>query len=66
MEDHGAECKLRFARSALNRYSMALHRPPFYHLRVKTFLDCGRHMVPWLLEAAANSSDCVAICPLGA
>ena len=65
MEDHGAECKLRFARSALNRYSVALHRPPIY-LRVKTFLDFGRHMVPRLLEATANSSDCVAICPLGA
>ena len=38
----GPRSRLRFARSALNSYSVAL--PVFSVL--KTFLDCGPHMFP--------------------
>ena len=56
-EGHGAECKLRFARSALNPYSVALVVLPASSV-LKFFLDCGRHMFPRLSEATADSSDC--------
>ena len=45
VEGHGAECKLRFARSALNPCSVASTCSPSSSV-LKSFLDCGRHMYP--------------------
>ena len=42
VEGHRAECKLRFARSALNPYSVALGVLPASSV-LKSFLPCGRH-----------------------
>ena len=54
---HGAECKLRFARSALNLYSVASTSSPSSSV-LKSFLACGRHMFPRSSQATAESSDC--------
>ena len=58
-EDHGVECKLRFARSALNSYSVALVVVPANSV-LRFFLNCGQHKFPRLPEATAGSSDCPA------
>ena len=50
---------LRFARSALNPYSVASTSSPSNSV-LKFFLDCGRHIFPWLSEATTDSSDCPA------
>ena len=42
-ENHGVEWELRFARSALNPYSVALDVLPASFV-LKFFLDCRRHM----------------------
>jgi hypothetical protein len=44
-EDHGVECRLRFARSTSNPCSVPLRRPPCF-LVLKFFLYCGWHMLP--------------------
>ena len=48
---------LRFARSAMNPYSVASTSSPSYSV-LRFFLDCGRHSSPRLLDATAGSSDC--------
>ena len=45
VEGHGAESKLRFARSALNPYSVALDVLPASSV-LEIFLACGRHLFP--------------------
>ena len=51
-ENHGAERKLRFARSALNPYSVASVVLPSSSV-LKVFLNCRQHMFPRLSEATA-------------
>ena len=54
---HGAECKLRFARSALNPTPWPSMSSPASSVLI-FFLDRGRHMFPPLSGEKADSSDC--------
>ena len=61
VEGHRAECKLRFARSALNPYSVASTSSPASSV-LKFFLNRGRHIVPRLSEATRIQATALVDC----